>query len=484
MKSAEDNRLNLKSQYILGIILIIVIIVSAILIHINKREYENKSNSIQLQAENEGLSDSENFEKNQLDSAGNHEYNGTGHEKGESTSGEEGKNTSDEEDRKDIDAKNTVAAEAAHVNNSENNNDANSDDNVARSINTGVYGTATVVMVGDVLLHTPVSDSGLMADGTYNYDHLFANVRSDISAADLALVNQEVILGGRELGLSGYPTFNGAYEVGDALVKAGFDVVLHATNHALDKGRTGILNCLNYWRTSHQEIGVIGINDSYEMQNTVYVIAVNGIRIAILNYTYGTNGISMPSDMPYAVNLIDREKMARDIQRAREVSDFIIVCPHWGIEYTHSQNSDQTSLALFLAEQGADLIIGAHPHVIQPVEWVEASNGSRALVYYSLGNFINATSEYGSGVADRMVGAMSNVTITMNSETGRAVISDYTVVPLVTQMLTGTGRITTYKLSDYHQELASQNEVIERDAAFSYEYCVNLCDRIFGDVLR
>lgn len=103
----------------------------------------------------------------------------------------------------------------------------------------------SLVMVGDVLLHTPVSESGLMEDGSYNYSHLFKNVKNDIESADIALVNQEVILGGAELGLSGYPAFNGAYEVGDALVEAGFDVVLHATNHALDKGRRGILNCIN-----------------------------------------------------------------------------------------------------------------------------------------------------------------------------------------------------------------------------------------------
>ncbi|MBQ3665276.1 MAG: CapA family protein [Lachnospiraceae bacterium] len=340
--------------------------------------------------------------------------------------------------------------------------------------------SAEIVMVGDVLLHTPVSDSGLMEDGTYHYDHLFANVKDEISAADLAIVNQEVILGGRELGLSGYPTFNGAYEVGDALVAAGFDVILHATNHALDQGKTGIINCLNFWRTNYPEIGVIGINDSEEMQNEVYIKEVNGIKIAILNYTYGTNGINMPSDMPFAVNLIDRDKIAKDLAIAREQADFIIVCPHWGIEYTHHENSDQTELAQFLAEQGADLIMGAHPHVIQPVRWVEASNGNQALVYYSLGNFINATSEYGSGVADRMIGAMADVTIEMDG-TGDVKIADYHAVPLVTQMLTGSGRITTYLLSDYNEELAGQNEVNERDDAFSYDYCVRVSSEVLGE---
>ena len=341
-------------------------------------------------------------------------------------------------------------------------------------------GTDAETLNADVLLHTPVSDSGLREDGSYNYEHLFSHVKSDIESADLALVNQEVILGGRELGLSGYPAFNGAYEVGDALVEAGFDVILHATNHALDKGKTGVLNCLNYWRTSHPQIGVVGINDSSEMQQHIYVAEVKGIKIAILNYTYGTNGIAMPADMPYAVNLLDREQIERDISKAKEKADFIIVCPHWGIEYTHEENSEQTSLAMFMAEKGANLIIGAHPHVVQPVRWVEAANGNRALVYYSLGNFINATSEYGSGVADRMIGAMADVTIIKSRQNGEVKIVNYQAVPLVTQMLTGSGRITTYKLSDYTPELAAQNEVIERDAAFSYDYCVNLFNEIFN----
>lgn len=338
-----------------------------------------------------------------------------------------------------------------------------------------------IAMIGDVLLHTPVSDSGLMEDAGYNYNHLFANVKSEIESADLALVNQEVILGGTDLGLSGYPTFNGAYEVGDAIVNVGFDVVLHATNHALDKGKRGITNCLNYWSDSNPDIGVIGINTSSEQQNTIYIKEVNGVKIAVLNYTYGTNGIPMPSDMPYAVNLLDRENIDKDVRIAKENADFVIVCPHWGTEYTHKENSEQINYAMYFAELGVDLVIGTHPHVIQPVKWIESSNGNRTLVYYSLGNFINATSDSGRGVADRMIGAMANVTIEKASD-GKTVITDYSVTPLVTQMLSGRGRITTYKLSDYSQELASQNEIVNRDSAFSYDYCVNLCDEVFAGV--
>ena len=145
--------------------------------------------------------------------------------------------------------------------------------------------SVTLYMVGDVLLHDKVRDSGVCEDGTYNYDHFFANVSDDIERADIALVNQEVILGGLELGLSGYPAFNGAYEVGDALVKAGFDVVLHATNHALDKGSQGVLNCLGFWKDNHPEITVIGINASQEEQDTVHILEIKDMKIAVLNYT-------------------------------------------------------------------------------------------------------------------------------------------------------------------------------------------------------
>ncbi len=339
--------------------------------------------------------------------------------------------------------------------------------------------TIQVTMVGDVLLHDPVSASGRMEDGSYNYDHMFAHVKEDISQADLAIANQEVILGGREIGISGYPAFNGAFEVGDSLVNAGFDVICHGTNHALDRGKTGILNCIGFWRTNYPEISVLGIHDSQETQNQICVKEVKGVKIAILNYTYGTNGISLPADMPYAVDIIDRDKIARDITQAESVADFTIVCPHWGIEYTHYQNSEQESLARFMTECGADLILGTHPHVIQPVEWVEAENGNRALVYYSLGNFINYTSDSGPGTAQRALGAMAVVEMTKD-ESG-VHISNYEAVPLVSHMIDKT---TTYKLSDYSDELANENAMKQKDSEFSYEYCVNTSREVLGEAYK
>ena len=146
----------------------------------------------------------------------------------------------------------------------------------------------TIVMVGDILLHTPVEEAAKDDAGNYSFDFIFEDTRRDIASADIAIVNQEVIIGGEELGVSGYPAFNAPTEIGDALVKAGFDVVCHGTNHALDKGKKGVLNTLDYWEENHPEITILGINDSKEDQENITIIEQDGIKIALLNYTYGT----------------------------------------------------------------------------------------------------------------------------------------------------------------------------------------------------
>lgn len=347
----------------------------------------------------------------------------------------------------------------------------------------------TLVMVGDILLHTPLAESGEKADGTYDFSTVFSHLKDEIAAADLALVNQEVIIGGSELGVSGYPTFNAPYELGDALVDAGFDVVLHATNHALDKRAKGLLNCLTFWQENYPEVAVLGIHDSAEHAEEIYIYEQDGIRLAILNYTYGTNGIPLPEDMPYAVDLLDREAIAEDLKLADELADFVIVCPHWGSEYVLEQTAVQEDWANFFAENGADLVLGTHPHVIEPVEWVgndteadgilEAQSG--ALVYYSLGNFVNWTSGTGNGVANRMVGAMAEVTIRRN-ETGETVISDYAVKPLVCHVEKGFGGVTVYPLGEYTEELAARNEIVKQDGNFSLQYCRDLVNRVFGEL--
>ena len=333
----------------------------------------------------------------------------------------------------------------------------------------------TICMVGDILLHTPVAESGRKQEGGYDFATVFAQMQEEIAGADLAIVNQEVIIGGEELGISGYPAFNAPYELGDALADAGFDVVCHATNHALDKGKKGIVNCLSFWEENYPEIAVLGIHGSEEEQEDIYVYEQDGIRIAILNYTYGTNGIALPSDMPYAVELLDSEKVESDLKKASELADFVIVCPHWGTEYVLEETSAQRKWADFFAENGADLVIGTHPHVIEPVEWVDDT-----LVYYSLGNFVNWTSGTGEGVANRMVGGMAQITIGPD-EMGEVCITEWNVEPLVCHLESGFGGVTVYPLSEYTEELAAQNEIVKQDGTFSLEYCTKLVQDVFGE---
>jgi len=338
----------------------------------------------------------------------------------------------------------------------------------------------TLLMVGDVLLHTPVEKSARREDGSYSYDAIFSETKDLISAADLALVNQEVILGGTELGISGYPAFNAPYEVGDDLVEAGFDVICHATNHALDKGKQGVTNCLSFWENSHPDVQVLGLHDNAD--DPLYVFEKDGIRIAFLNYTYGTNGIALPADMPYAVDLLNKDKVIADVRYAESVADFTVVCPHWGTEYRLTSDASQQKWAKIFLENGVDLVLGTHPHVIEPVELLtDEETGHSMLVYYSLGNFVNWTSSSGDGIANRMVGGMAQITLT-RGEDGEVVISDYGITALVCHLTSGQDGVTVFPLSAYDEALASENAIRSQDPHFSYAYCLDLCDEVWGEL--
>ena len=335
-----------------------------------------------------------------------------------------------------------------------------------------------LVMIGDMLMHMSVVNSGKKEDGTYNYDHLYEHVKDRISGADLAMVNQETILGDDGKEYSGYPNFLSPTAVGDAEVKAGFDVILQATNHALDQGAQGVINNISFWKTTYPQIRYLGIHDSKEDQeNSIYLYEKDGMKIAILNYTYGTNGINPPSDMPYLVDYLDENKVVDAIEQAEQMADFTIVCPHWGTEYNIGTDSYQETWTSIFLEHGVDLVIGTHPHVIEPIEWVTREDGKKMLVYYSLGNFINGTSTTGE-VANRMVGGMAKVSIGRNSN-GEVEILDYDIEAMICHIADGTD-FTVYPLCDYSEELARQNKIRRQASNFSYEYCCNLTQKVWG----
>ena len=334
----------------------------------------------------------------------------------------------------------------------------------------------SISMVGDVLMHNPTLKSGLQEDGSYNYDHLFKNVKKHMENTDISLANQEVILGGNDLGISAYPAFNAPQELGDSLVQSGFNTILHATNHTLDKGEKGVDSALTYWKEKHPETTVLGIHESQEDRDQIYIFEKKGFKIAILNYTYGVNGNRIPEDRSYIVDLMDKSQMERDIQKANELADYVIVCPHWGTEYVFEATDEQKEWTDFFLKQGVDLVIGTHPHVIEPVEWVEDGE-NKMLVFYSLGNFVSCQDKW-----YRMLGAMANVKLLKDAD-GNVTVTEYGVEPLVTH-IAGKTEYTTYYLKDYTEELAKKNKIRNVDSSFSVEKLKELSKEVFGDLYQ
>ncbi len=245
---------------------------------------------------------------------------------------------------------------------------------------------ATFAAVGDVLIHRSLYYDAETEEG-YDFYPMFALVEPYLSGADLAMANQESIIGGVDLGLSDYPRFNSPFEVGTTLKDIGIDAVTMANNHTLDRGKQAVLNAIEHW----DAIGMIytGAYRSAEDRDQLRVVERNGISFALLGYTYGTNGIPVPEGKEYLVNLIDLERMAADIENACEHADVVVVQLHFGNEYERMPSPSQREMVEQLAAAGADLIIGHHPHVLQPFEWIERDDGRRTFVAYSLGNFIS-----------------------------------------------------------------------------------------------
>ena len=246
---------------------------------------------------------------------------------------------------------------------------------------------AKVFMVGDSLIHGGVYTDAHQDDGSYDFKPMLQYVKPIISQYDLAYYNQETILGGTDMGLSSYPRFNSPQEVGDAFIDAGFNMVSLATNHTMDKGEEGVLRSVAYWK-QHPEVAVSGQWTSYEerAESIATVYEKNNIKYAFISYTIWTNGLETPYGKDYLNNVYSDEKAKTDIESVRDKVDFVIVAMHWGTEYAFYVDNKQEEIANYLSSLGVDLIIGAHPHVIQTVEYI---NNGKTFVVYSLGNFLS-----------------------------------------------------------------------------------------------
>lgn len=294
----------------------------------------------------------------------------------------------------------------------------------------------SLVMVGDSLIHGAVY-ADAQVNSSYDFKPMLEEIKPIVSEFDLAFYNQETILGGKELGLSTYPRFNSPYEVGDAFIDAGFNLVGLANNHTLDRGEQAILNSCNYWK--QKGIYSSGSYCSYEDRDNIEIREENGIKYALLSYTSWTNGLTIPGGKTYLLNRYDEETVRKDIEKVRDKVDLLMVSMHFGDEYSHTPSYDQRKAASFLAGLGVDIVIGHHPHVVQPIEFIDDT-----LVIYSLGNFISAQ----RGI-EKLTGLMVSLNVTKDLETNNISLSDIEAELLYTYSNYNKGWRANFKVYPY-----------------------------------
>lgn len=301
-----------------------------------------------------------------------------------------------------------------------NHNNISSDSKV--NVDDNNHSTSiSLIMAGDNLINDKLYNAAKKDDGSYDFKSMYSYIKDIVKNYDLAYYNQETILGGSEIGVSSYPAFNSPYEVGDATIDTGFNLVSLATNHTLDRGEKAIINSLNYWNNKSNVL-TSGSYLSNNDRNKVNIKEVNNITYTMLNYTYGTNGIKVPEGKEYLVNIWPctgnnpdndtkyqeyKEVVKKDILRVRDKVDLLIVAMHFGVEYTHVPTKYQIDMAEFLSSLGVDIIIGTHPHVIMPITYINDT-----LVIYSLGNFLSAQDT--NNDYNTTVGLLSSIKITKN----------------------------------------------------------------------
>jgi poly-gamma-glutamate synthesis protein (capsule biosynthesis protein) len=255
----------------------------------------------------------------------------------------------------------------------------------------------SLIAAGDTVLHNDVVNYAKKSDGSLDFSPYLTEITDLVKSYDIAYYNQETVFGGKEMGYSFYPRFNSPSEFGDAMIKAGFNTVSLANNHSNDRGEQAILNSLEYWK-KQDNIMYSGMASSEEERTNYIIMEKNNIKYAMISYTYGTNGLKLPAGKDYLVNIYSDELAKKDIEYLRDKVDVLLVAMHWGVEYTHNPTTTQKEQAKYLASLGVDVVIGNHPHCIQPVEWID-----NTLIIYSLGNLLSnqmiMINQYGYKVA-------------------------------------------------------------------------------------
>lgn len=331
---------------------------------------------------------------------------------------------------------------------------------------------------GDNLIHGLIYYSGDQGDGSYSFDRMYERVSDEISSADIAYLNQETICGGTQLGLQSYPTFNSPYEILDSVAAAGFDWISTSSNHSMDVGEEGILSQLSHLEELPQLIQT-GTNASADEAKEYKVIEKNGVKIGLLSYTYGLNGFVLPDGKEYLVNLIDEDRIREDMKELNQISDVQVVSMHWGVEYQFEENEEQRALAQLLSDEGADVIIGTHPHVLQPMEVLKGEEGNETLVMYSLGNFVSA-----QDVNSRMLGGMAKWTLVYHPSDKSVSFKNICFEPTVMYFDPSGTDVQVYPLSEYTDDTGASHYLSAYGQDMSKQYFIDLVKEIMGNTVE
>ncbi|MBQ8144874.1 MAG: CapA family protein [Butyricicoccus sp.] len=352
---------------------------------------------------------------------------------------------------------------------------------------------STLLVCGDAMMHMPQLRDATTADGTYNFDHVYRSVTPVISQADYAVVNLETTLAGPKY--SGFPAFSAPDSFAEALKTAGFDLFLTANNHCYDRGFDGLsrtLDVLDGMGIAH--VGTYRTAEERALNNGVYVADVGGIEIAFVGYTYGTNGLAIAEGKEFSVSLFntdylgalttpDTAQIEADLAAARALEpDLICVMLHWGVEYQTTQNAYQEQIADLLIANGADIILGGHSHVPQPMEWrtVTCADGTErtAFVLYSLGNLI-------SNQNDRYTDTTAAVQLTLSYDPAadETTVTDVAYQP-IWRLRRDKSADEVYALLDAHRELTAYEAgtgTVTKSQAEALYRCIDDCRAIFGE---
>lgn len=349
----------------------------------------------------------------------------------------------------------------------------------------GQMASFTFCGTGDNLLHDALFVYHEQDTGNRDYSGWYSDVTPYFQNADLAYINFETPCAGDAFGLSGYPSFNGPTEMIDTLAGMGLDWFSTSSNHSLDAGADGLLAEMAYINEKYPGIIYTGTYPDEEARSIPAVMDINGIRVGLASFTYGLNGYQVPADKPWLVNVflkneeagtVDYDAMDRILDPLVAASDVQLVSMHWGVEYQNVPNETQREVARYLHDKGIEVVIGSHPHVIQPAELIEG-NGQQTLVYYSLGNFLS-----GQDHNYTMIGGMAEFTMEYDFDAKKARIIDPSFTPTVTWISSDQRRFTTHTIHEYTDEMAaSQYVTVINGEDCSRQYVKDYVTQVMGE---